>query len=81
MTHIRAEAAEQLHRPSHHMALKAQAEELEAQAATWLLLFCLYCDPSEAAGRGGNHVEGAGDASLYRQRLADAIGTDKELER
>ncbi|GLC45762.1 hypothetical protein PLESTB_000501400 [Pleodorina starrii] len=78
---LRAEAAEQLHRPSRHIVLKALAEEMEAQAATWQLLFCLYCDPAPPAGSGGIIVPDVGGASLYRQRVADVVGKDAELAR
>ncbi|EFJ43078.1 hypothetical protein VOLCADRAFT_96758 [Volvox carteri f. nagariensis] len=78
---LRAEAANQLHRPARHMALKALAEEMEAQAATWQLLFCLYCDPNPPAGLGGSSVIGVEDRALYRQRLADRVEKEPELAR
>ncbi|PNW77180.1 hypothetical protein CHLRE_10g425675v5 [Chlamydomonas reinhardtii] len=78
---LRLEAAEQLHRPARHMALKAVADEMEAQAATWQLLFCLHCDEAAPAGEGGSVVRDAGGALLYRQRLADAVASEPELAR
>ena len=71
----------QLHRPARHMHLQALAEEMEAQAATWQLVFCLYCDEGAPAGDGGRAVLDAGGAQLYRQRVADCISANLELSR
>ncbi|KAG2497894.1 hypothetical protein HYH03_004160 [Edaphochlamys debaryana] len=78
---LRAEAADQLHRPARHMHLASLADEMEAQAATWQLLFCLYCDEGAPAGEGGAALRDAGGAILYRQRLADAAAAEPELAR
>ncbi len=77
----RREASEQLHRPARHMALRALAEEMEAHAATWQLLFCVYCDEQPPAGDGGAALPGTGGAQLYRQRTADCIASHRELAR
>ncbi|GFR41433.1 hypothetical protein Agub_g2121 [Astrephomene gubernaculifera] len=78
---LRAEASEQLHRPARHMTLMTLAEEMEAQAATWQLVFCLYCDEAPPAGVGGGGVIGTGGAKLYRERLADSVKLDPEQAR
>lgn len=72
---------EQLHRPTRHMHLKAMAEEMEAQAATWQLVFCLHCDEAAPAGDGGRAVLDAGGAQLYRHRVADCISAEPEMAR
>ena len=63
------------------MHLSALAEEMEAQAATWQLVFCLYCDEAAPAGQGGRDVQDAGDAKTYRQKLADLVLSDSDLAR
>ncbi len=70
-----------MHRPARNMHLRALAEELEAQAATWQLLFCLHCDEAAPAGDGGMALRDAGGAALYRQKQADAVVTQPELAR
>ncbi len=77
----RDESCQQLHRPARFMRLKALTAETQCQAATWHLVWCLYCNPVGPAGVGGSDVQAAGDQRTYRQLLADKVSTDPTLSR
>lgn len=77
----RNESAHQLHRPARLMRLKALADEMQCQASTWHLVWCLYCNDSGPAGIGGPDVQDAGDQRTYRQLLADKACMDPLLAR
>ena len=86
----RARAAElrdlgssQLQRAPRFMALSEAAAELEAEAATWQLLWFLHGVPGMdfPAGSGGDFVEGAGFAKTFRQLAADVLFQDEVLNR
>eukprot|EP00798_Chlamydomonas_sp_ICE-L_P004835 gene4835-34588_t len=68
-------------RPARHMRLKALAAEMEAQARTWHLLWCLHCNEMAPAGTGGPEVIDAGGRRTHRQMVADLITTDPLLTR
>lgn len=71
-----------MHRPARYMHLQALASELEAQAATWHLVWCLHCCPdAPAGGSGGPQVAGAPTARTSRHALADALLSDPALAR
>lgn len=76
-------AAAQLQRAPRYMALLETAAELDAESATWQLLWYLYAIPDRdfPAGKGGNFVEGAGFFKTYRQHAADLLYEDAELNR
>lgn len=59
------------------------AEELEAEAATWVLLSHLYADANlrVPAGWGGPPLAGAGSAATTSQRAASEIASDPALNR
>lgn len=63
------------------MRLKALADEMQCQASTWHLVWCLYCNDSGPAGIGGPDVQDAGDQRTYRQLLADKACMDPLLAR
>uniref|UniRef100_A0A061R3Y7 Nuclear pore complex protein n=1 Tax=Tetraselmis sp. GSL018 TaxID=582737 RepID=A0A061R3Y7_9CHLO len=75
---LRAEAALHLHRAVRHMRLRAEAEALEKEAATWCLLRHLYVEGPVA--HGGPAVPGAGQATTLRQRAAVLLQEDPELD-
>jgi hypothetical protein len=65
------------------MSLREQAEELEGEAATWHLLWFLHALPRRdfPAGSGGAFVDGAGFSKTARQRAADLLFANAELNR
>ncbi|GLI68609.1 hypothetical protein VaNZ11_013082 [Volvox africanus] len=78
---LRSLATEQLHRPARYMALMTQADEMDAHAATWTLLFYLYGTSLATltpAGAGGPSLAYGSRKWLYRQLLADHI--KKEID-
>jgi len=80
---LRDLAASQLQRAPRYMALGEAAAELEAEAATWQLLWFLHGIPGRdfPAGRGGNFVSGAGFAKTFHQLAADLMFQEEELNR
>lgn len=80
---LRDLAASQLQRAPRYMALSEAASELEAEAASWQLLWFLHGVPGRdfPAGRGGDFVEGAGFAKTFRQLAADVLFQDDTLNR
>mmetsp|Transcript_33440 Transcript_33440/g.73943 ORF Transcript_33440/g.73943 Transcript_33440/m.73943 type:complete len:1069 (+) Transcript_33440:427-3633(+) len=78
---LRDETAQHVHRPAHLMHLKSLAAEMDAQAATWHLIWCLYCNEGAAAGTGGPEVLDADDKRTFRQLLADKVSADPLLSR
>jgi hypothetical protein len=80
---LRELAAAALGRAPRAAALADAAAELEAEAATWRLLWHLHGAPGAdfPAGRGGDFVEGAGFAKTSRQLAADAVFADASLNR
>jgi hypothetical protein len=80
---LRELAAAALGRAPRAAALADAAAELEAEAATWRLLWHLHGAPGAdfPAGRGGDFVEGAGFAKTGRQLAADAVFADASLNR
>eukprot|EP00887_Chlorella_sp_A99_P007315 scaffold2.g7315.t1 len=80
---LREAAAGQLQRAARHMALKEGAEELDAEAATWHLLWFLHGSAAREfpGGKGGSFVEGAGFTKTTRQRVSDLLFQDEQLNR
>lgn len=80
---LRDIASSQLQRAPRYMALSESAAELEAEAATWQLLWFLHGIPGRdfPAGSGGDFVEGAGFAKTFRQLAADLMFQDEVLNR
>jgi hypothetical protein len=80
---LRTEATSHLRRAPRQLALSEAAAELEAEAATWQLLWHLHGVPARdfPAGTGGSFVEGAGFAKTFRQRAADLVFRDDDINR
>ena len=80
---LRDLAQGQLQRAPRYHALLEAAAEMEAESATWELLWFLYglSDRDFPAGRGGNFIEGGGFAKTFRQLAADVIFEDDVLNR
>ena len=81
--HNLASSQLQQQRTARAMALNEAAAELEAEAATWQLLWFLHGIPGMEfpAGRGGDFVEGAAFAKTFRQLAADVLFQDEVLNR
>ncbi|GIL72309.1 hypothetical protein Vretimale_3986 [Volvox reticuliferus] len=80
---LRTQATEQLHRPARYMALMTQADEMDAHAATWTLLFYLYgasLATLTPAGAGGPSLAYGSRNLLYRQLLADHIKKEVDAD-
>ncbi len=75
---LRHDAATQLHRAVRHMRLRAEADALEAEAATWCLLRHLTV-PGPVA-HGGPEIVGVGKALTLRQIAAELVKDVLELE-
>ena len=80
-THARDESSQHMHCPARFMRLKALSAEMQLNAATWHLVWCLYCNPAGPAGVGGPDVPEAGDQRNYRQLLADKASSEPALSR
>lgn len=63
------------------MHLKALASEMESQAASWHLMWCLFCNDAPAGGLGGPYVKGTGNRKTFRQMVADQVSADPGLRR
>lgn len=76
-------AGSQLARARKRGALLRAASDLAGEAATWRLLWHLHgvAEPDFPAGTGGGFVPGAGQAKTARQRAADLVALDPELNR
>lgn len=79
----REAASTQLQRAARYATLQDSAAELDAESATWHLLWHLHGVASRdwPGGRGGNFVEGAGLAKTRRQAVADLLFQDEALNR
>ncbi len=77
----RAEAAAQQHRPARALALRARADALEAEAATWSLLAHLHADrrPGFPGGAGGPRLAGCAAAPTAPQRVARLLAAAPDL--
>lgn len=80
---LRDVATSHLQRAPRYMALNAAADELDAEAATWSLMWHLHGVSGKEfpAGVGGEFVEGAGFAKTFRHHAADLLFQDDELNR
>lgn len=80
---IRKSATSQMQRAARSGALLEQVEELEAEAATWQLLWHLHGVTAREfpGGKGGNFVDGAGLQKTVRQHAADLLFQDDGLNR
>ena len=85
---LRDESSQQLHRPARFLRLKSLAAEMQCQASTWHLVWCLYCSSgctasggSGPAGVGGPDVPAVGEKRTYRLQLADKVSSDPLLSR
>jgi hypothetical protein len=80
---LRDIATSQLQRAPRFLALTATADELDAEAATWRLMWHLHgvAGRDFPAGVGGEFVEGAGFAKTYCQHAADLVYQDDALNR
>lgn len=63
------------------MALRARADALQAEAATWGLLEHLHGEPDARfpGGHGGPALPGAGDELTLSQRIAQLLAATPEL--
>ncbi|KAF5829538.1 107-domain-containing protein [Dunaliella salina] len=78
---LKQDLSQQVHRPARFMHLQALAAELDAQAATWHLVWCLHCNEMPPAGTGGPEVLDTAGLRTTRQMLADHISSDAQLTR
>lgn len=80
---LREEAASQLHAGARYARLEGDSQELDLEAATWLLLYHLYGVPDRAfpGGLGGPAAAGCGAARTYQQKAADLLAQDDVLNR
>ncbi len=80
---LRGSAGAQQLRAARYLALREAAEHLDAESATWALMWHLHGVPSSdfPGGKGGDFVEGAGFAKAWRQRAADLLYQDAVLNR
>lgn len=80
---LRELAQGQLQRAVRYHALTGAAAEMDAEAATWELLWFLHgpADRDFPAGSGGNFVEGAGFAKTFRQLAADLMFENDTMNR
>eukprot|EP00197_Chlamydomonas_leiostraca_P004417 CAMPEP_0202878676 /NCGR_PEP_ID=MMETSP1391-20130828/32562_1 /ASSEMBLY_ACC=CAM_ASM_000867 /TAXON_ID=1034604 /ORGANISM="Chlamydomonas leiostraca, Strain SAG 11-49" /LENGTH=176 /DNA_ID=CAMNT_0049560905 /DNA_START=105 /DNA_END=631 /DNA_ORIENTATION=+ len=78
---LRKQVAQHVHRPARFMHLQALAAEMEGQAATWHLVWCLHCTETPQAGTGGPDVLDAGGKRTARHIAADRVSSDPALLR
>lgn len=80
---LKEQARAEVQRAARQAAVVSCAQELEAESATWQLLWHLYGVESRElpAGKGGNFADGAGLEKTFRQRAADVVFEDDEINR
>ena len=81
---LRSEAAQQQQlRGLRSIRLQELVTDLDAEAATWRLLFTLHGIPEMGfpAGAGGPPLHGCGSAQRTSQRIASIVEADPELNR
>jgi hypothetical protein len=79
----REAASSALQRAARYVRLRDEANSLDAEAATWYLLWHLHANPDRAfpGGLGGQPVGGCGGRRTIHNRIADLIAEEDDLNR